>query len=260
MRFRDKTIFVTGGGSGIGAATCRAFAAEGASVAVADLNIENAAAVVREITGAGGAALAVGVDVSSQDSVNAAFAAAEHWYGKHTHVLVNSAGIMGVGSFLDYPLKQWESVLGVNLTGTFLCSQRAAQSMVEAKFGRIVNVGSVSASRAGIGRIAYGTSKAAILGLTRQLAMELASHGITANVVAPGPILTPFTAASYTPDTIAAYESMIPARRMGVVEEISDAILFLASEEARYVNGVSLPVDGGYLAGGVSKTGTLGSS
>lgn len=260
MQFRDKTIFITGGGSGIGAATCRAFAAAGARVAVADLNLDNAAAVVRDITTAGGQALAIKVDVSSQDSVNAAFDAAEEWYGKATNVLVNSAGIMGVGSFIDYPLKQWESVLGVNLTGTFLCSQRAAQSMVEAKFGRIINVGSVSASRAGIGRVAYGTSKAAILGLTRQLAMELASHGITANVVAPGPILTPFTAASYTPETIAAYESMIPARRMGVVEEISDAILFLASDAARFINGVSVPVDGGYLAGGVNKTGTLGTT
>lgn len=257
MRFQDITVFVTGGGSGIGAATAHAFAAEGARVVVADVKIENASAVADAINGVGNRALAVAIDVSNEAAVDAAFTNAEQWYGSTTSVLVNSAGILGVGAFIDYSLKQWDEVLKVNLTGAFLCAKRAAPSMVKARYGRIVNVGSISGTRAGIGRVAYGTSKAAIEGLTRQLAMELAMHGITANVVAPGPILTPFTASSYTPETVAAYESMIPAGRMGVVEEISDAILFLSSDTAKYINGTSLPVDGGYLAGGVRKTGPL---
>ena len=260
MRFKNKAVFVTGGGSGIGAATAHAFGAQGARVIVADLNFDNASAVAHSIAVGGCQAFPVRIDVSSEESVNEAFNTAESWLGTTINVLVNSAGILGVGAFIDYPLKQWNDVLGVNLTGTFLCSKRAAKSMTEEGSGRIVNVGSISGSRAGIGRVAYGTSKAAILGLTRQLAMELGPYGITANAVAPGPVVTPFTVASYNAETIAAYESMIPTGRMGLVEEISAAILFLASDEAAYINGVSLPVDGGYLAGGVRKTGQLGTS
>ncbi|MEN8503552.1 MULTISPECIES: SDR family NAD(P)-dependent oxidoreductase [Paraburkholderia] len=258
MRFDGKAVFVTGGGSGIGEATCYAFAVEGALVAVADVNVDGAEKVAAEIRGAGGKALAIELDVSDSTSVEEAFGKAEGWYGETTSVLVNSAGIVGINAFLDYSLKQWEQVLAVNVTGAFLCAQRAAKSMVRARSGRIVNVGSVSGVRAGIGRTGYGTSKAAILGLTKQIAMELGPYGVTANAIAPGPVLTPLTATSYTPDTIDSYTSMIPARRLGTVDEMSDAILFIASEHAGYINGVLLPVDGGYLAGGVNRTGKLG--
>lgn len=256
-RFNNKTAFVSGGGSGIGEAVAIELAAKGAKVAVADINFENATKVACEINEKGGHARAVRVDVTNFESVESAFVDAEQWYGGSTEILVNSAGIMGVHSFIDYPADLFAKVMAINVTGSFLCSQRAAKSMVVARNGRIINVASVSAERAGIGRAAYGTSKAALVGLTRQIAMELGSFGVTANAIAPGPVVTPMTAASYNPDTIDAYTSMIPARRLGLLEDMTAAVVFLASDEAAYINGVLLPVDGGYLASGVAKTGKL---
>ncbi|OBY72530.1 SDR family NAD(P)-dependent oxidoreductase [Acinetobacter gyllenbergii] len=257
MDFKNKTAFITGGGSGIGESAAIALAARGAYVVVGDLNFENASQVANEILSQGGKAIALEIDVSDANSVDSAFKKAEDWYGDTTNLLLNSAGILGIHAFIDYPVDLFNKVMTVNVTGTFLCSQRASQSMVKAEFGRIVNVASVSAERAGIGRTAYGTSKAAMVGLTKQLTMELGPYGITANAIAPGPVLTPLTEASYTPETIEAYTSMIPAHRLGLLDDMTSTILFLLSDGAAYINGAYLPVDGGYLASGVSKTGKL---
>jgi len=154
-------------------------------------------------------------------------------------------------------MADWERVLAVNVTGTFRCAQRAAVGMVARGYGRIINLASVSGVRAGIGRAAYGTSKAAVIGLTRQLAMELAPHGVTANAVLPGPVPTGMTADIYTPQTIETLESMVPTGRLGTPEEIAAAIVFLASRQASYVNGHMLAVDGGYLASGMNRTANL---
>ncbi|MGF6411575.1 SDR family NAD(P)-dependent oxidoreductase [Paraburkholderia sp. MM5482-R1] len=224
---------------------------------VADLNVKSAQTVAASISEAGSDALSVNLDVSNPESVNAAFSAAEDWKGRPTAVLVNSAGIIGICSLSDYKFEDWQRVFNINVTGTFLASQRAAHSMAGARYGRIINVASVSAERAGIGRAAYGTSKAAVVGLTRQLAMELGPLGITANAIAPGPVGTAMTAESFTEETIAECSSMIPSRRLGTVYEMADAILFLAARSSGYINGVLLPVDGGYLASGVAKTGSL---
>jgi NAD(P)-dependent dehydrogenase (short-subunit alcohol dehydrogenase family) len=258
MTFESTTVFITGGGSGIGAMTARAFAAANAAVVVADIHIDNANKVASDIRETGGKALSLKLDVSNPACVDAAFDEAEQWQSRAASVLVNSAGIIGIGPLLDYAFEDWQRIMSINVTGTFLCAQRAGRSMASNGHGRIVNLASISAERAGIGRVAYGTSKAAIVGLTRQLAMELGPHGVTANAIAPGPVVTAMTAESYTAETIAAYSSMIPAGRLGTVEEMADAILFLAAPNAGYINGVVLPVDGGYLASGVAKTGKLG--
>lgn len=258
MNFENKTAFITGAGSGIGEAVAIALAAGGAKVAVADVNLDNAEKVASAIRNSGHQAKAVSVEVSDQESVEKAFALAESWYGGSTNILVNSAGILGIHSFIDYPAELFIKVLAVNVTGAFLCAQRAARSMVALGSGRIINIASIGAERAGIGRTAYGTSKAALAGLTRQLAMELGPHGISSNSIAPGPVLTPLTQESYTPETINAYNAMIPAGRLGLLEEMTSAVLYLASDAAAYINGVLLPVDGGYLASGVAKTGKLG--
>jgi NAD(P)-dependent dehydrogenase (short-subunit alcohol dehydrogenase family) len=258
MRFRGKLALITGGGSGIGEAVATAFAQAGAAVVVADK--ANAKAVADKINASGGRALAVAMDVTDPESVDRAFTAAQRWHGQAVDILINSAGIMGVHPLLDYPPELFRTVLEVNVVGSFICAQRAAKGMADKGNGRIVNLSSVSAARAGIGRAAYGTSKAAVSGLTRQLAMELGPLGITANAVAPGPVVTAMTADQYTEETIEAFSQMIPAQRLGTLPDMTDAILFLAGEGAGYINGVVLPVDGGLLASGVSKTGSLRSA
>ena len=252
----SKVVAITGGGSGIGEATAYKLASKGFDVAVIDISTDRAEVVTRKIIERGGRALAVEADVRRADSVERAFAVIEDWR-KPVDILVYSAGILKVAPVLEYDLSDFQSVMEVNVTGAFLCAQRAAKGMLTQKYGRIITLSSISAERAGIGRIAYGTSKAAVAALTRQLAMELGCFGITANAVAPGPINTRMTYDSYTPETRHAYEKMIPARRLGTVEDIANVIAFLSSEDAGYVNGITLAVDGGFLAAGVGTTGEL---
>ncbi|WP_340107443.1 SDR family NAD(P)-dependent oxidoreductase [Pikeienuella sp. HZG-20] len=247
---------ITGGGSGIGRAAATALARMGAPVAVADIDaaaVEETAAGVRE---AGGEALAVQIDVQDKASVSAAFDRVEAWRGPAS-ILVNSAGILRVEPFDEFDVETWNRVFAVNVTGSFLCGQRAAPGMKAAGYGRIVNLSSISGFRAGVGRTAYGTSKAAIAGLTRQMALELGRHGVTANAVAPGATVTAMTEAVYTDETRASLIPMIPSGFLADPEDIAAAIVFLASRQARYVNGHVLAVDGGYLASGMMQTGSL---
>ena len=251
-----RLAVITGAGSGIGEATAYRLSIDGFDVAILDIDKVKAETVARTVTDRNGSAFPVCVDVTNSGSIEDAFAAIEAWR-KAPDVLVNSAGIMKVSSIVDCALTDFRTVMDVNVTGAFLCAQRAAKGMLVQRHGRIVNLSSISAERAGIGRVAYGTSKGAVASLTRQLAMELGGSGITANCVAPGPVSTAMTQEYYTPETRRAYEAMIPARRLGTVDEVAHAIAFLSSERAGYINGVTLTVDGGYLAAGVSTTGSL---
>lgn len=253
---KEGTAMVTGGGSGIGRATAMMLAEMGAPVGVADIDADATEETAAEIRKSGGEALAVQINVQDKASVEAAFDKVESWRGPVT-ILVNSAGILRIKPFEDFDIENWNSVLAVNVTGSFLCGQRAASGMKAAGYGRIVNLSSISGFRAGVGRTAYGTSKAAIAGLTRQMALELGRHGITANAVAPGATTTPMTHDAYTDETRATLLPMIPAGFIANPEDIAVAIAFLVSQQARYVNGHTLPVDGGYLASGMLQTGSL---
>lgn len=247
---------ITGGGSGIGRAAAIMLADLGAPVAVADIDAAAAEETAETIRKAGGEALAITLDVQDKAAVDAGFAKVEDWQGP-VSVLVNSAGIIRVDPFEEFGIENWNQVFAINVTGSLLCGQRAAAGMKAAGYGRIINLSSISGFRAGIGRTAYGTSKAAIVGLTRQMALELGRHGITANAVAPGPTMTAMTRPIYTPETQAGFLPMIPSGYIAEAEDISAAIVFLASREARYVNGHTLAVDGGYLASGMLQTGSL---
>jgi 3-oxoacyl-[acyl-carrier protein] reductase len=246
----SRVAVVTGGAKGIGAEVCRRLAHRGDKVWIADLDLSQAQSLAEELVQHGGRAKAIGLDVGKPESVALAFAAIDA-EDHRCDVLVNSAGIAKVFPFLDFPLANFVDTLNINVTGTLLCAQHAARLMVRHRWGRIVNIASVAGLRAvGTGRTAYGTSKGAVVALTRQMAVELAEHGITANAVCPGPVDTPMTQALHTAQFRQEYAKAIPMERYGTPQEIAAAVLYLASEEATYTTGIALPVDGGFLASG----------
>jgi len=247
---RQRVAVVTGGAMGIGADVCQRLAANGLVVLVADLNVDAAQTTAKRLCDEGGTADALELDVGKPESVAKAFAAAERSYGR-CDVLVNNAGIAKVFPFLEFPLDNFVATMNVNVTGTLLCAQHAARLMVRNRWGRIVNIASVAGMRAvGTGRTAYGTSKGAVIALTRQMAVELAEYGVTANAVAPGPVDTPMTRVLHTDRFREEYSRAIPMNRYGTTSEIAGAVMYLVSDEASYVSGITLPVDGGFLASG----------
>lgn len=252
MRLKDRVAIVTGGGSGLGAGIAQRFAAEGAAVVCADINEENAQAVAGEIALGPTNAIAIGIDVTKYDDAARLTAETVREFGQ-VDIIVNSAGIANHMPFLEAKPEDFQRIMRVNLEGTLFCAQHAAREMVKQGYGRVINIASISGARAGIGRTGYGTSKAAVIGLTRQMALELGPLGVTANAVGPGPVETPLTAVAHSDVTRQAYLDLIPMKRYGEIAEMADAATFLAGEQAGYVNGQILYVDGGFTAVGIAK-------
>jgi NAD(P)-dependent dehydrogenase (short-subunit alcohol dehydrogenase family) len=245
-----KVAVVTGGAMGIGAEVIKSLAGSRYHVVICDINQSEGNTFAAELKAEGYNADFCYMDVSSPSSISEAFSWIQHELGR-CDVLVNSAGIAKTMPFLDFDLDTFNKTMTINVTGTLLCCQHAARLMRENKFGRIINIASVAGLRAvGKGRTAYGTSKGAVIALTRQMAVELCEYGITANAVAPGPVDTPMTQELHTETFRNAYSSAIPLKRYGTTSEIAGAVAYLASDLAAYVNGVVLPVDGGFLAWG----------
>lgn len=247
MRLSGKSAVVTGAARGIGKAIAVAFAREGAQVLICDRDEEAAVAAAKEI---GGNAVAVGGDISSDADVANVVSKAISQFGK-IDILVNNAGVGATTLFLESSREEFERVVRINLTGTFIMSQAVARTMAERKSGSIVNIASLSGQKGGVGRSAYGASKAGVELLNKVMAVELADFGINVNAIAPGPILTEVSKTMHTLETRDAYHRLVPQRRYGEPEEIADAAVFLASDEARYITGHTLNVDGGFLAAGL---------
>jgi 3-oxoacyl-[acyl-carrier protein] reductase len=242
-RPEQATALVTGASKGIGAAIAKALAADGWAVAVNYRSDEaGAKRTVEAITDAGGKAVALHGDVAN-GAPDEIFKAAEEQLGAPVLALVNNAGVRADGLAIQLEDEQWDTVLLTNLTAAFRMTRRAMRPMIKARYGRIVNVASVVGPRANAGQANYAAAKAGLIGMTKTVAAEVARRGVTVNAVAPGFIETDMTAD--LPDTVM---QAVPARRAGTPEEVAAAVRFLASDEAGYVTGTTLFVDGGMSA------------
>ena len=244
---KDKVALITGASQGIGRDTALALAEAGVKVAVAARNEEKLATLVQEITAKGGEALAVKMDVADLDQVKAGFKSVLEKFAR-LDILVNNAAITRDGLAIRMKPDDWDAVLRTNLTGAHFCIQQALPVMMRARAGRIINISSVVAESGNAGQANYVASKAGLIGLTKAIAIEIASRNITVNAVAPGFVESPMTAV--LPDKVKEeLKVRIPLGRMGTGKDVAASIVFLASDEAAYITGHVLDVNGGmYLA------------
>jgi 3-oxoacyl-[acyl-carrier protein] reductase len=247
MTFSGRTALVTGASQGIGRACALRLAAAGASVAVAARNQEKLDELVQQIGSAGGKAAAFVLDVAEEDQIKTTFKAALAQFGK-IDILVNNAGITRDQLVMRMKRADWDAVLNTNLTSAYLCTQQVMSSMLKQRWGRIVNITSVFGQMGQAGQANYAASKAGLIGLTMAIAREVGSRNITCNAVAPGFIETAMTSALGDDFKQVAVKN-IPLGRVGAPEDVANAVAFLASDEASYITGHVLSVNGGMLMG-----------
>jgi len=251
MRLKGKVSVITGGGQGIGYATCLRFAKEGSFVAIADINAKKGKKSCEAVKRKGGKAIFIETDVTKPDEVRRMIDKTLQAFGRIS-ILVNNAGTRPITPFTEITDKEWDSIIRLNLTSVFLCSRAAVPYLAKDR-GKIINISSISGLLGSANRATYCASKAGVINLTRTMAVELSVKKINVNAIAPGIISTPLTA-HYTStkdrDSIAMKKliSAVPLGRWGKPEEIAAAAVFLASDDAKYITGIILPVDGGWTA------------
>lgn len=248
METNQKIAVVTGAARGMGLAITQKFLADGYGVALLDRDVETLAQTTASLSGQ--PILAVECDVSEPQQVQASVANIAAHFGR-IDVLVNNAGVAVFKPALEVTFAEWAEVMATNLNGPFLCTQVCVPVMLESGGGSVVNIASISGVRASTLRIAYGTSKAALMHLTKQQAVEYGNVGVRVNCVAPGPVDTAMAAQVHSADIRTSYHDAIPLARYGTVEEIAAAVAFLCSDAASFINGQILAVDGGFDAAGM---------
>ncbi len=247
MKIEKRTAIVTGSRRGIGRSIALALAKEGASIIVSDIDLNDCQKVVDEIKGLGRHGLAIKCDVTSKTEIDEMVKKAVAEFGG-IDILVNNAGIVGFSPFLELSEADWDKMISINLKGQFLCAQAAAREMVKKKWGRIINIASVSSGGCQIAfpMIAhYTASKGGVLGLTKALALELASFNINVNAISPGAINTEMARGSE--EQVRATLARIPKGRIGEPEDVANLVVFLASPESDYITGADIVIDGGWL-------------
>ncbi|MDC0738072.1 SDR family NAD(P)-dependent oxidoreductase [Cognatishimia sp. SS12] len=247
MKLSNKVAAITGGASGIGLSCAQAFLEEGARVVIFDVNEDNLNAALATL---GENARGEVLNVGDAEAVTAAFDKITQVEGR-LDILVASAAVPLVKPIIEIEPDEWQRVIDVNLTGLFYCSKAAAKIMVAQGDGRIVHMSSVNGIRAITGRGAYSVAKGGVEMLTKMMAAELGGAGITVNSVAPAPVDTPMIKQMHGPDTRAKWHGVLPIKRYATPSEVASATLFLVSDEARYITGHTLPVDGGFSAAGL---------
>jgi NAD(P)-dependent dehydrogenase (short-subunit alcohol dehydrogenase family) len=249
MRLQDQVAIITGGGSGIGRAIAQAFAAEGATIVAADLVAERAVETADLIKSAGGRAIGVKADVSKSDEVGAMTQAALNAFAQ-VDILVNNAGLSVGDTVLDFEEEAWDLNLDVVLKSVYLCSRTVLPGMIERGSGSILNIASVNGLMA-VGESAYSAAKAGMINLTANMAIHFGDKGIRVNCIAPGTIRTPIWGARVArdPQVFEKVAKWYPLGRVGEPEDIAKAAVFLSSEDASWITGITLPVDGGLTAG-----------
>lgn len=248
MNTTQKIAIVTGAARGIGLAITQKFLADGYRIALLDIDAETLAQTAATLSDQ--PILAVECDVSNPQQVQTSIEKIAAHFGR-IDVLVNNAGVAVFKPALEVTFEEWSQVMATNLNGPFLCTQACVPVMLETGGGSVVNIASISGVRASTLRIAYGTSKAALMHLTKQQAVEYGNVGIRVNAIAPGPVETAMAAQVHSADIRTSYRDAIPLARYGTVEEIAQAVAFLCSEAASFINGQILAVDGGFDAAGV---------
>jgi len=252
LNLKNKTAIITGARQGMGRTHALTLAKAGAKVVVSDISLENCEKVVKEIKKEGGEAMAIKCDVSKEQEVDEMMKKTIKKWGK-IDILVNNAGICQFKPFLELTEEEWDRTININLKGYFLCAQAAAKAMAKQKSGAIINIASVAMGQQGIGfsNIAhYCASKGGIVGMTEAMAVELATYNIRVNAIAPGMIDTlMIDPIKKDPQQEKAILARVPMQRMGQAQEVSNLVLFLASDESSYMTGSTVVIEGGWLAG-----------
>lgn len=246
MPLSGKVAVVTGSGSGIGRGIARRFASDGAAVGVWDLNGDSAKETARLITDAGGKAIAIEADCANEAAIKSAADETRKALGD-INILVNNAGVAPFTPYMDIGEDDWDRTIAINLKGPHLCTRDMLPAMLEAGWGRVINITSSSTQTGSFAQVHYVSSKGGLLGMTKALALEFASSGVTFNMVPPSFIDTPMLRGS--PVDVEAYSQTLPMKRPGTVEEMAAACAYLASEDAGYITGQTISVNGGRYMG-----------